>query len=503
MSGRRLPESVYNWTTITGAALALGTFSIIVLLLLIDAFVEATTSYLGLLTFVVLPVFVVAGLILIAVGMVVERRRIQRGEHGHFRPEIHVDLRNPAHRNAFMIFTAGTAIFLVASAVGAYNAYQETESVEFCGTLCHAVMHPEYTAYQLSPHARVACAECHIGTGADWYVKSKLSGAYQVYAALAENYPRPIPTPIENLRPARETCEHCHWPEQFFGARKDVNHHYLSDEENTPYPISLLLKVGGGSDEHGAVEGIHWHVAQSNRIEYLATDEDRLEIAWVRLTDGQGNVKEWALGGEPVDPEELAEAGIRTMDCIDCHNRPSHIYRSPMRAVNQAMARGRIDRNLPYIKREAVLALDQVYDDTPTALVEIEAQIRGFYEEEYPEVLEEQAAALDSSIAVLQTIYGQNFFPEMKVSWRQYPDHIGHSEFVGCFRCHGSELETESGDTISKDCSLCHVILAQGGDPTTAPISPAGMRFEHPEDIDGDEFYVNCTECHEGGAELY
>lgn len=503
--GKGLPESAYNWTSIAGAVLALGTFSIIVLLLLIDAYVEATTAYLGLLTFVVLPVFVVLGLLLIAVGMVVERRRLQRGEHGHFQPDIHVDLRKPAHRNALLIFTVGTTVFLVSSAVGAYHAYQETESVEFCGTLCHAVMHPEYTAYQQSPHARVACAECHIGAGADWFVKSKLSGAYQVYAALAENYPRPIPTPIQNLRPARETCEHCHWPKQFFGARKDVNPHFLGDEENTPYPVTLLLNVGGGGGEHGEGdgEGIHWHVAQANRVEYAAPDDDRMEISWVRLTDGAGQVKEWTLGGEAVDAASLAETGSRTMDCIDCHNRPSHIYRSPMRAVNQALARGAIDRRLPYIKREAVLALDQVYDDTPAALAAIETHVRGFYEEEFPEVVESQAVLLDSAIAGIRRVYTNNIFPEMKVTWRAYPDHIGHSEFLGCFRCHGSDLQTEAGETISKDCSLCHVILSQGSGPMADSISPAGLPFVHPVDIDGDEFYINCTDCHEGGAEFY
>ncbi|MFH1569635.1 MAG: NapC/NirT family cytochrome c [Gemmatimonadota bacterium] len=500
---RKLPDSVYNWTSVAGAALAVGSLSIIALLLLIDAFVQTTTVYLGLLTFVLLPVFLVLGLILIAVGMLVERHRRQRGETGGFLPELHVDLRLPAHRNAFIIFSVGTAIFLVGTAVGSYNAYKQTESVEFCGTLCHAVMNPEYTAYQNSPHARVACAECHIGEGADWYVKSKLSGAYQVYAALAKVYPRPIPTPVENLRPARETCEHCHWPEHFFGARKDVRYHFRGDEENTPYPITLLVNVGGGSEEHGAAQGIHWHVTRSNRIEYVARDRERMSMAWVRLTKADGTTVEWNDTAAPLSDAARDTLEVRTMDCMDCHNRPSHKYRSPMRLVNQAIAAGRLDRRLPYIKREGVAALDQKYEDTPAALAGIESHLREFYQADYADAVAEMGPQIDAAVAALQQDYQKNMFPEMKVSWRQYPEHIGHSEYLGCFRCHGSALETASGEGISKDCSLCHTILAQGSGEGEERIAPGGMTFVHPEDIGGEETTTNCTECHEGGSEIY
>ncbi|MFC1526398.1 NapC/NirT family cytochrome c [Candidatus Latescibacterota bacterium] len=503
MTQKRLPESVYNWTSVVGAILAVASLSIMVLLLLIDAMVQETTLYLGLLIFTVIPVFLIVGLILIAVGMLVERGRLSRGEDSHFGGEIHVDLRNPAHRNAAAIFVAGSTVLLIGTAIGSYNAYRQTESVEFCGTLCHAVMHPEYVAYQISAHARVPCAECHIGEGADWYVKSKLSGAYQVYATLVENYPKPIPTPVHNLRPARETCQHCHWPEQFFGGRQDVNYHFMGDEENTPYPITMMVNVGGGSEKLGGVEGIHWHVAESNRVEYVARDEERLEIARVRLTDGDGNTVEWNSADDPLSPEEMAASEARTMDCIDCHNRPSHNYRSPQRTVNQALASGWIDRALPYIKREAVTAMDRNYADTPAAMAGIDSHLRSFYEEEYPGIVVEQAAAIDTAVAVVQRQYRSSIFPEMKVSWRQYPDHIGHSEFIGCFRCHGSSLETADGEGISKDCSLCHTILSQGSGPGSELIAPSGLVFEHPEDIDGEELEVNCTECHEGGSEIY
>lgn len=502
MASKRLPDIFYNWMSAVGAVLAVATFSIIVLLLLIDVFVRETTLYLGILTFMILPAFVVLGLLLIAAGALMERRRQARGVISTFPKEIHIDLENSRHRNAVLIWTAGTALFLAGTAAGTYKAYQVTESVAFCGELCHGVMAPEYTAYQISPHARVSCAECHIGSGADWFVKAKITGAYQVYAVLANVYPKPIPTPIEDLRPARETCEHCHWPDKFFGSRKRVVPHFLSDEANTPYPISLLLNVGGG-DTGGHVEGIHWHISQNHKMEYRA-DRSRQNIAYVRMTDElTGDAVEYTPGGKPLSEDQLASMAMRTVDCMDCHNRPSHHYLSPVRSVNAALHRGRLDVSLPYIKREAVLALDREYEDTPSALQAIEAHLTGFYQSEYPEVVAERGAVVQQAVAGVQAIYRENFFPEMKVSWKAYPDHVGHSEFSGCFRCHGSELATADGKGISSDCSLCHVILAQGitaGQPT---LSPEGLTFVHPVDVGGAEMESHCTDCHSGGAELY
>ncbi len=344
---------------------------------------------------------------------------------------------------------------------------------------------------------------CHIGPGADWFVKSKLSGLYQVYATLADKYPRPIPTPIKNLRPARETCQQCHWPEKFFGARRVVNPHYLSDEANTPSPITLLINIGGGDDEHGRQEGIHWHMAVANKVEYIARDDARQQMAWVRVTGRDGKSVEYNDAADPLTPEERAAAQPRTMDCMDCHNRPSHRFRSPVRAVNDALSAGRIDVTLPYIKREAVKALDAEYPDTPTALKSIDEKIRTFYAENYPQLSKDRPQDVDAAIEALRDIYGKNFFPEMKVTWRRYPDHIGHSQSPGCFRCHGSGLTSAEGKTITKDCNACHAILSQGAAAGQKTLSPEGLVFQHPVDIGGMEQDGNCTACHSGGAELY
>ncbi len=486
---RNLPDSTYNWTTMIGAVIAVVTFSIILLLMLIEAFVKHSTIYMGLITTVVLPIFLLLGLILIPIGMLREKRRLARDLGGRFPREFKLDLNKPAYRNALLIFIVGTAAFLMFSTIGMFWAYHETESVEFCGTMCHTVMKPEYTAYTRSPHARVSCVECHIGAGTSWYVKSKLSGAYQLYATLTEKYPRPIHTPIKNLRPAQDTCEQCHWPDKFSGTRQQVNHHYFSDRENTPYPITLQLKIGGGSDDLNRSEGIHWHVAASNQIRYIARDEKRLEINRVWLTDEEGNEVEYRDVEHPLSPEELAEAEIRTMDCLDCHNRPSHKYLSPNRTINAAMALGRIDPDLPFIKRQAMEVLEAEYTSEPEALQSIEDRLIDFYRSEFPEVLTQQRDALDAAVATLRQLYSENFFPEMKVDWTVYPDHIGHSEFIGCFRCHGSTLETADGKRISQDCDLCHTIQTPEAVDVFAELSNHNM-----------ELGADCLKCHSYGT---
>lgn len=499
MSERRLPNSAYNWTSVVGAMLAIASLSIMLILFLIDWFVHESTVYMGLIIYIFMPVFLVAGLVLIAIGMHFERRRQLRGDAARFTGEIRLDLRQETHRNAALVFILGTGFFLILSTVGIYNAYHHTESVEFCGTTCHDVMKPEYTAYQNSAHARVSCAECHIGGGADWYVRSKLSGAYQVYAVLADVYPRPIPTPVANLRPARETCQQCHWPEQSFGSRQDRNEHFLADEDNTAYPISMLVHVGSGDGE----DGVHWHVSKDNQVEYIARDEKLLDIPWVRMTGPGGKSVVYQNEDEPLSEEEIATLPRHTMDCMDCHNRPSHNYLSPNRTVNKALAKGTLDRELPYLKMQAITLLDVEYKDTPSALQAIDEGMRAFYAEEYPDIAEDKKASIDQAVATTQDIYSNNFFPEMKVSWRQYPDHIGHSEFIGCFRCHGETLTSAEGENITGDCSTCHTIIAQGDEGDGGMIAPAGLEFIHPEDIDGEEREMPCSDCHEGGSEQY
>jgi nitrate/TMAO reductase-like tetraheme cytochrome c subunit len=485
-----------NWTSLFGIIVAASSFFAAVCLIAIDYFRSFKNPYMGILTYIVAPAFLVAGLVLISAGALWERRRRRRARPGEIPRYPRLDLNVPRQRNTFVAVAVATFLFLILTALGSYRTYAFTESVAFCGTTCHVIMRPEYTAYQESPHARVACVQCHIGPGAGWFVKSKLSGAYQVYATIADRYPRPIPAPIKNLRPAQETCEQCHWPRKFYGAAEREIPHYLPDEPNSPWTIRMLLHIGGGDPGFGPSGGIHWHMNIANRIEYIATDSQRQTIPWVRLTDARGKVTVYQSTAGPLAAEQIAAARPRTMDCIDCHNRPTHIYSAPVTAVNIAISTGRIDSTLPFIKRQAVRALATPYTGTAAALSGISAALTAFYDSAYPGPA--VAARLRQAIVELQAIYTHNVFPEMKVDWRVYPDNIGHKESPGCFRCHDGNHASADGRTISHTCTACHTILAQGSSQAAATVTPAGLDFKHPVDIGDAWRSMLCSDCHHG-----
>jgi nitrate/TMAO reductase-like tetraheme cytochrome c subunit len=450
--------------------------------------------YLGIFTYVVFPGIMIFGLFVVLLGMVIERSRRRRTGATGGPPYPSIDLNDPRRRRSFVAFLFFGFVFLFISAFGSYRAFEYTESVAFCGQVCHTPMYPEFTAYKLSPHARVTCVDCHVGPGADWYVKSKLSGAYQVYAALFNRFPRPIPTPVHDLRPAQQTCEQCHWPEKFFGAQLKVFDHYGYDEQNTHREIRMLINTGGGSPTTGIVAGIHWHMNIANQITYIATDPQRQMIPWVQLRDRNGNITEYFAEGIELAPQEIESATKRRMDCVDCHNRPSHIYVQPDRAVNDAFVAGKMDPTLPFIKHQAVEALSAEYDSTEQAVAAIGSRLDSYYKANYPAVYSERQAALQESIAEVQRIYRSYFFPEMKVDWRTHPDNIGHYFGAGCFRCHDGKHASKTGKVIRTECNICHTVLDQTEAGRAVPLT-AGA-FRHPMELDVSG--ANCTECHSG-----
>jgi hypothetical protein len=491
---RKLPGSVYNIISIIGAIMAAVSFGGILFLFLVEAFTETTTPYLGIINYLVFPVVLIAGLLLIPLGMWREYRRRTRF---HALPSLpHVDLNIPHHRRMFVLFVSVTAVFLLFTGVGSYHAYEFTESTTFCGKVCHSVMEPEYTAYQNSPHARVTCAGCHVGPGAGWFVQSKLSGAYQVYAVTFNKYPRPIPTPIENLRPARETCEQCHWPQAFFGNKQDLRVHFMKDEENTRWFYNLLIKIGGGSPELGHTSGIHWHMNIANKIEYLPADESREVIPWVRSTNANGEVTVYSSEPGLMDGAAIDPTKIRVMDCIDCHNRPTHIYYAPNIALNRAINFGWIDAGLPSIKATAVEALTAEYPSKDAALAAIDSTIRDFYATNYPDLSTQKSQQIDEAVKRVQDIYLKNNFPHMKASWRTYPDHIGHFLSPGCYRCHDGLHQSADGKVITNDCNTCHLIIEQGDGKTVNEANLEGLEFRHPIDIGEAWKETSCHECH-------
>ncbi len=496
----QLPRSTQNWITLIGATIAIISLFMIIFLFVVSTFWVSNHTYLGLVIYIMLPAVMIMGLLLIPLGMFVQMNREKKHKAVIRPPWPRIDLNDSVHRNAFFIFTIGTTILLFLSAIGSYEAFHFTESVSFCGETCHSVMNPEFVAYQNSPHARVACVECHVGSGADWYVRSKMSGTYQVYAVLANVYPKPIPTPIENLRPARETCEQCHWPQKFYSFKIRHETHYLSDENNTQWDIDLVMKIGAKKSALGLQEGIHWHINPDIKIEYIASDKTREKLPWVRYTNQKtGETIVYNDQDEPLDEDQIVNGEMRTMECIDCHNRPSHNYRPPTLFINEAMTAGAIPKELPNIKSVAIDLSAEEYSTMDSAMMSIEKEIHKYYRENYPDIYESKTELIGMAVTGLQEAFSKNIFPEMKVKWSAYPNHIGHLEFNGCFRCHNDTHTSEKGDTIRKDCNLCHVINAQGS-AENMEIGRVGdaLEFKHPENIDEAWKEMLCIDCHTG-----
>ncbi len=483
-----LRSDLRNWISLGGGVIALGSFFAFILLFLLDVFSAGkSNAYIGILSYIVAPAFLFLGLALALFGYRIHRKA-RRSATGAAASRYSINLSNPRDRRRLSWFGLATTIFLLFTALGSYQSYHITESVEFCGAVCH-VMTPEFVTYQGNAHARVACAECHVGSGAEWYVKSKLAGTRQLISFITNTYSRPIPTPVHNLRPARDTCEQCHWPEKFTGSIVRTYNHYMSDDANTPFTLKLMINVGGGSGKHTPADGIHWHI--TNKVEYYASDEKRQTIPWVRVTAADGTATVFKVDDYKDTP---AAQSIRTMDCVDCHNRPAHRFKTPNDAVEESLYAGRIDAKLPAIKQVAVDALTQTYATEADALAGIAGKIRAKYSGQAAQ----NPQSLDATIAAVSDIYRANFFPAMNADWSKYPENVGHKNFPGCFRCHdGNHKAVGQGEKLiaASDCNSCHTILAQGAGAELAKLAPEGVKFKHPGDpIEG----LLCNDCHNG-----
>jgi hypothetical protein len=438
-----------NWISRTGVFVV--TAATVFFLFLLPTIFSGSVShpYLGILTFLILPGVFITGLLLIPFGLYLDRRR---GLPSILEPSERT-WSNPMLRKLVVFVAVATVINIIVSSQLTYRAIHFMDSSTFCGQACHQVMQPEFASYQNSPHSRVDCVQCHIGPGAAWEVKAKISGIRQVFKVLFNTYSRPTPTPVHDLRPARDTCEGCHWPQKFGTDRVRVISKYADDETNSITKSVLLMRIGGGHLK----KGIHGaHLEEGVTIRYRASDEKRQTIPWVeRSRKGEPGTVYLATGVKKEDAEKLE---IREMDCIDCHNRPTHTYDMPDPAIDRALAEGRINPELPFAKKTALEILKKEYK--PGSDQEIVKSFVAFYRSKYPEVFAKEKASVESSAASLLPIYRRNIFPEMNVTWGTYPNNIGHMDFPGCFRCHDDEHKAGPDKTIAQDCSACHELLA-------------------------------------------
>jgi len=461
----RLLNFANNPTTIVGIVIATVAALTIVIFMVAQLAGGFQNPYIGIFSFLILPAIFVAGLVLIPIGMWRRRKRLlaegqTKDEMSHY-PRL--DFNDPHLRRLGFIVLALTGLNAVILGSTSYLAVEEMDTAQFCGATCHTVMQPEYTAYHQSPHSRVRCVQCHIGPGASWFVRSKIDGLRQVWKTAWGTYDRPIETPIHNLRPARATCEQCHWPEKHHGDKLKLFARFTTDEGNTPSYTAMLLKTGGGSLDMGSHGGIHWwHIYSDNRIRYFATDDRRQEIAWVELRTPSGEVRTYTREGAALPPAAEIEAGARVMDCIDCHNRPTHLFKNPGMALDDVLDAFPAFRELPFFKKTALAAVEAPHATHDGGIVEVRKAVETFYQKQYPEVWTSRQDVIERAAAEAGNVYARSFFPEMKTDWKTHPNNLGHEDFPGCWRCHDDEMSTADGTyTIPQDCDTCHVFLAQ------------------------------------------
>ena len=335
---------------------------------------------------------------------------------------------------------------------GAY-AWEYTNSPEFCGQTCHT-MPPEYTSYLVSPHARVACVDCHIGQGfITERITRKAGDLRHVVSTVFMTYEYPIK--VKHLRPARETCELCHFPEKFSDDSLRENVHYRNDLDNSSYTLYLILKTGGGSQRIGLGQGIHWHI--ENPVLFLALDKEEQEIPYVRVVERDGAITEYMDIESDLSLDQIIEEDLKKMDCITCHNRISHLVSYPEDIIDELMERGLISPDIPEFRRIALDTYYQEYSSTQTAFAAFDL-LEYFYQENYPDYYNQHNGDVSQAIEELKTSYANSVFPEQKVDWTSHPDNIGHDNSPGCFRCHDGQHLDENEQAIRLECNICHAI---------------------------------------------
>jgi len=389
------------------------------------------------------------------------------------------------------------ALTLILFTAGTY-AWDYTNSPVFCGSTCHT-MPPEYAAYQVSPHARVDCVECHIGRGfVATRISRKAGDLEHVTDMLFNNYEFPIYA--GKLRPARETCERCHFPTKFSDDSLRQLVSFGNDKKNTRQTTYLLMRTGGGSERQGLGFGIHWHI--ENEVWYAPTDNLEQDIPYVKVVNADGSSAEYTSLSSDLSKAELANLPLKRVDCITCHNRISHNILPPDKAVDNALANKQIDQGIPFIRKNAIATLSGKYatdDEGVQAIRKMEKTYQDAYEDYYLTHKEEVQQAVET----LAQIYLDTNFREQKVNWETHPNNLGHSAWPGCWRCHDGQHVTEAGKAIRLECNVCHSIPQVAGPDVLEPKLPlaTGKQPEshfstlwiamHNQNID-----LSCAACH-------
>lgn len=406
--------------------------------------------YAGLVVWIAIPALLVVGLLLVPLGMWLERRRIAH----HARPAdwLVLDFRRTGVRRMVLIVIALTVVNVTIILAAGYGSLHYMDSPTFCGQVCHTPMRPQFTAWRAASHAGATCAQCHIAEGPVGFLRAKLAGVRQLGHALTNSYERPI-HPGAKMPPGAQagTCRACHRPEQATGDQIRVVREYADDECSTETRTVLQMHLGAGGASGRA---IHWHADPAIRVEYATTGEGDETIPYVKVTEANGRVTEYVASDAAPEMAHPPATALRVMDCIDCHNTVGHpMAPTATRAVDQAIALGQINRRLPFVRREGVRLLTVAYASEEAAMTGIDRDLPAFYASQGGAI---DVQAIAQTVSALQAEYRRSVFPSMKVSWGAYPSHKGHTIATGCFRCHDSSHTDKTGAAISGDCDYCH-----------------------------------------------
>ena len=399
----------------------------------------------------------------------------------------------------FLLIAVAFAVVFVIVAVIAIQVWDYSNSVSFCANACHDVHPEEIAAFRDSYHANIRCTECHMGrVGTLNNILLKASHFRHLPEVIFDAYDRPLES--ETMRPANESCELCHFPPAFHGDTVRQITRFAEDEENTPTDTYLLLKTGAGTREVGLGYGIHWHI--TNPVEYIATDEHKEEIRWVRTTLPDGRTVEYNDAADPLLPEEIEEAEKKVMDCVDCHNRMGHPFPAPEDLVDEALSEGVLSPDLPYAKQQMLDLLSASYASQEEALEAVGA-VKEAYEAEYPGIAASMADEIERAQQLGEELITRLVFEEPGVTWEDFPDHNRHNEFPGCFRCHDGKHLSDEGESIRLHCNICHSVPANVGADEPPPAVPLA-ELEQPDFHLETNFIADhrfqagdsCKECH-------
>ncbi len=457
-----IPRLWANWLTLLGSVIASVAGLAIALFLLLDLVAPGKNAYTESFLILGLPMLFIFGLLLIPIGLWMDRRR-RPLQPSPIEAAFQTALHDHVTRNRILFVAVATLVNVVLVGYAAESSIHYMDSPKFCGTACHSVMQPQWDAYRRSPHAKVDCVECHIGSSS--YIKAKLNGVGQMWKLTTHTYHTPITMPVGKLLSSKQTCERCH-SSVYVGNRLELYSHFAADQKNTQTVNALMLHIGGPNPGTGKYEGAHWHTNPDVEIRYEYLDEEREKIGKIDVYEKH------ALVASFVPPGSTGKAlGERTMDCVDCHNRPTHVFDgSPKAAIDRALATGLLSVKVPFVAQMGAELLARSTVPRQGTEAFFRRELTESYHRAHPEIAV-TGVDLDASAKGLANLYLLNVYPAMKLGWGTYRSNLSHQGDgnVGCFRCHDGTHVAKASDgtnkTLGQACDSCHEPIATGSAP--------------------------------------